>query len=601
LRLAKAALGGAVCLAIFGGGSTACRPDRSDASAGFPRAETLYVGGRQWGEPSSFNPLISNPDWPVSGTNLLYEYLLFYNPQSGKMEPLLAESYEVRQGEIEVVLNPAARWNDGKPVTGWDVKYSYDLGQKYKGVPVAPMWKYITEVKLTDESAPPYPRHVVLVLDKERNNPLIVLDSLTETRIVPKHVIEPLLAKVNGDINEFDKLKFDKDPVTSGPYRLHLYSSEKIVAIRDDGYWGNKALYNGKLPAPKYVIHPIYKGNDAFSVGLQQGRIDASSSFVPRIWLKKRKGVRSWFDNAPFFASASIPMLLVNVLKKPLDDVQMRRAMAFAINYKDIRELAVSGYSDELKPGLILPFGLESKYYSEEDAKKYGTWFDPDKARAILKEAGYTPVWAPDGQLVETHDSKGNKVPTVFIKSPTGWSDWETIVRIAVKSMREVGIDAREKFVDASIFWTMLFEGDFDMMMNTPSSNPAPSKPWSRFEALLTSKEWAPLGEKMYKNQGRFNNPKAPDYIPRLEELLDLIPTIKDEKALGDAYRELNRIYMQYQPSIPLVYRPDQFYEVSTRHWDNFPTADNPYTPPQIPGDRLGTKMLWQLKAVAAN
>ena len=181
-------------------GSTACRSDQGDASGGFPRAETLYVGGRQWGEPASFNPLISSPDWPVNGTNLLYEYLLFYDPQTGKMVPLLADSVDVRDGEVEVVMNPAARWNDGKPVTGWDVKYTYDLGQKYKGVPVAPLWNYITEVKLTDEGAAPYPRHVVFVLDKRRNNPLSVLDSLTETRIVPKHVIEPLLAKVNGDI-----------------------------------------------------------------------------------------------------------------------------------------------------------------------------------------------------------------------------------------------------------------------------------------------------------------------------------------------------------------------------------------------------------------
>ena len=39
--------------------------------------------------------------------------------------------------------------------------------------------------------------------------------------------------------------------------------------------------------------------------------------------------------------------------------------MAFAINYKDIRELAVSGYSEPLKPGLVLPFGLEQKFFSE--------------------------------------------------------------------------------------------------------------------------------------------------------------------------------------------------------------------------------------------
>jgi peptide/nickel transport system substrate-binding protein len=598
LGLAKAALAGAVSL-LFLCASSGCKPDpASDSSGSFPRAETLYVGGRQWGEPSSFNPLISSPDWPVNGTNLLYEYLLLYDPQSGKMQPLLAESFEVRQDEIEVVINAAARWSDGKPVTGADVKYTYDLGQKYKGVPHAPIWKYITEVKLPDEGKAPYPRHVVFALDKQRNNPLVVLDSLTETRIIPRHVVEPMLAQVNGDINEFDKLKFDRQPVVSGPYQLLSYSSEKIVLVRNENYWGNQALHAGKLPAPKYLVHPIYKSNDHFSVGLQQGRIDASSSFIPRIWLKKRKGVRSWFDKEPFFAASSIPMLFVNVTHKPLDDVKMRRAMAFAINYSDINELAVSGYSGPLKPGIILPFGLESKYYSAEDAQKYGTTFDPERAKATLKEAGYTAVWGADGQLVETHDAKGNKVPTVYIQSPTGWSDWESIVRIAVRSMRDVGIDAREKFIDASLYWSALPNGDFDLIMSTPSPNPAPSKPWSRFETLLTAKEWAPQGEKMFKNQGRFNNPKSPDYVPRFEELLDRIPTLTDEHELADAYRELNRLFMQYQPSIPLEYRPDQFYEVSTRHWDNFPTSDNPYTPPQIPGDRLGTLMLWQLKAV---
>ena len=197
-------------------------------------------------------------------------------------------------------------------------------------------------------------------------------------------------------------------------------------------------------------------------------------------------------------------------------------------------------------------------------------------------------MWGPDGQLVETRDAKGNKVPTVYIKSPTGWSDWESIVRIAVKSMREVGIDARERFVDASIFWTALYAGEFDLIMNTPSPSRRRPSPGRASRRLLTSKEWAPEGEKMYKNQGRFNNPKAPDYLPRIEELLDLIPSLQDEKALSDAYRELNRLFMQYQPSIPLVYRPDQFYEVSTRHWDNFPNAENPYTAAADPGRSAG-------------
>jgi len=588
-----------------------CRAER-DPSSAFPRAETLYVGGRQWGEPRSFNPLISSPDWPIDGINLLYETLFFYDWQTGKMEPLLAESYTLSENSLEVVLNPAARWNDGQPVTGWDVKFTFELAKKYKALKLAPLWKYIREVRLPDEPSDirtaalggRYPRHVVFVFNPERRNPLVVLDALqeaTQARIVPRHVIEPLLAGLGGDMNEFAKLKFDQNPVTSGPYRLFSYSSEKIVLVRDDAYWGNQALYGGKLPAPKYIIHPIYKSGDHFSVALQQGRLDVSCTFVPRIWLKRSKGVRSWYENEPFFVSLATPMLAINVNHRPLDDVKMRRAMAFAINYRDIRELAVSGYSKPLRPGLIVPFGPEAKYYSEEDAQKYGTYYDPEQAKALLREAGYRPVFGADGELVETRDAQGNRLPTIYVKSPTGWSDYESIVRIAVQSMRKVGIDARERFVDAGLYWPAQFTGDFDLLLFMPPPEPTPSKPWSRFEFLLTSKEWAPEGEKVYKNYGRFNHRGSPDYDPRIDELVELIPKLHDEGEIVAAYRELNVLFMRYQPTLPVVYRPDQFFEVSLRHWTHFPTAEDPYVPPQIPGDRLGTKMLWHLQPTGKN
>jgi peptide/nickel transport system substrate-binding protein len=44
----------------------------SQSATGFARNETLYVGGRQWGEPSSFNPLAGWQDWPVNDMNLIY-------------------------------------------------------------------------------------------------------------------------------------------------------------------------------------------------------------------------------------------------------------------------------------------------------------------------------------------------------------------------------------------------------------------------------------------------------------------------------------------------------------------------------------------------
>src|SRR5262245_50917777 len=119
-----------------------------------------------------------------------------------------------------------------------------------------------------------------------------------------------------------------------------------------------------------------------------------------RIWLKQPKGVRTWFEQEPFFVSLGIPMFYVNATHRLVDDAKMRRAMVFAINYRDIRELVVSGYSKPLKLGLIVPYGPESKYYSEEDVEKYGATYDPAKAKAILAEAGYKPIFGPDGELI---------------------------------------------------------------------------------------------------------------------------------------------------------------------------------------------------------
>jgi peptide/nickel transport system substrate-binding protein len=574
-----------------------CRRDhQSDA---FPRNETVYVGGRQWGPPSTFNPLEGQAAWPLvgyDGSNLLYETLLVFNPLDGSMQPLLAESYEIKDDRVDVVLQSKARWSDGKPFTAADVKYTFDIAREHKSFPHNVVWTYLREISVSETE----PRRMSFVFDPARKNPLIVLDFLQQTRIVPEHVIRPMLAAAKNDPNEFLKHKFDKNPVVSGPFTLHSYSDEKIVTVRRDDYWGNDVFFGGRKPAPKYLIHSIFKSNEAFSVGLRQGTLDMSTSFVPRIWLKYAKGVRTWYDKAPYFLSSAQTTLFVNVLNKPLDDLHYRRAMAFSIKYDDIRELAASGYSEPIKPGLILPFGLEGKYYSEEDAKQYGaTVFDPARAKEELRKGGYRPVFNQEGELVETLDASGKRVPTVFIKSPSGWTDWESIVRIVVNSMRAVGIDARERFIDGGLFWTAVFGGDFDLIMYNPSPSPTPSKPWSRFEFDLTSEEWAPVGEKMYKNFGRFNNPKSPSYIKRFDELIALIPTLKDEAEIAKAYRELNVLFMQHQPVIPLVYRADQFYEFSTRVWQGYPTSQNPFLPPQMPADRLGTRILWHLKPAA--
>jgi peptide/nickel transport system substrate-binding protein len=103
--------------------------------SGFPRDQTLYVAGSQWGDPSSFNPLAESwqPAWPVNDRfNLMYEPLVNYNTLTGKVEAGLGTLVSQNNDSVVVDLNPAAKWSDGKPVTAKDVKFVFDLGRKYK-------------------------------------------------------------------------------------------------------------------------------------------------------------------------------------------------------------------------------------------------------------------------------------------------------------------------------------------------------------------------------------------------------------------------------------------------------------------------------------
>ncbi|MFP4012934.1 MAG: ABC transporter substrate-binding protein [Chitinispirillaceae bacterium] len=582
-------------------GMVSCGGSKSGREVGFPRSKTLYMAGFQWGEPNSFNPLVDWPAFPVGGNyNLMYEPLMNFNSLTGEMEPLLARSYEKTPEVISAVLDPRAKWSDGKALTAEDVVFTFAIGKEYPSAPTRYVWDHISDISVdTVEIDSAKFERVNFTINKERNNPLVVLDFFQAVRIIPKHSIQALIESNGGDFSAVQKDKLDKDPVVSGPFNLLAYSGEKIVLKRRDDYWG-KALHDDRLPNPQYIIHPIYKSNDHFSISLQQGNLDISSTFIPRIWTQRKQDVHTWYSEAPYFVPAAMTMLMVNTTKEPLDNSTFRRAMAHAINYADVKELAFSQYSPDLQSGLILPFGTEKKFFSEEDVKQYGIEYDLEKAKELVKEAGYKSVFKK-GELSHMEDAEGNRVPTLFVKHPAGWTDWEAMVEIAVKGMRNAGIDVREGPVDASVYFNDMPTGKWDLLMHAPSVNVTPSQPWARFESVMSTRNWKPVGEKMNENQGRYNQPGTPGYNAKVDSLLKVIPTLTEEEEKVEAYRALNVIFMQDQVTLPLVYRPEQFYEFSTKNWTNFPNKDNPYTPPQIPCFGVGTKALWEIKSTAKN
>lgn len=239
-----------------------------------------------------------------------------------------------------------------------------------------------------------------------------------------------------------------------------------------------------------------------------------------------------------------------------------------------------------MQPGFILPFGTESKYFVKEDADKFGSTFDTEKAKAILSEAGYS--WDADGKLL---DKKGAPVRSFTIECPQGWTDWEDAIKVIVESFREIGLTAEEKFVDYSAWDKDLRLGEFDLAMKTQTAELSAASPWNRFEQVMGSLSSKPVGEDAFANQGRYKNDDA-------DKLITAIPAMTNEKELAAAYRELNKIFMETVPVLPVLYRPTQYYQFSTKHWTNFPTEENPYAPPQILIIAAGVKALWGIKPV---
>jgi len=548
----------------------------------YPRNETLYIGGFDWAPPTTFNPLDPDPNFPTDGNiRLMYESLLAYNQLTGDLDPMLADSYSQTDSTVTVHLDTRAKWNNGEKITVEDVIYTFKIDSI---LPTAHHnnWKHIKTVSADSDN------HITFHLAANRN-PLMVLNAIAETSILPKSVFEPLVKSAkNGKSYNMDKIlifKNENKPVASGPYTLKTYAPDQIVLERVENYW-RTSKYGGKKPAPKYIIHPIYDGNDNFNNAMIKGNLDISSIYLPRIWEKAKDSIRAWSREEPYQLPATITVLVVATQKEPFNNVSFRRALAHAIDFEKIKARALSNYTPTMQPGFILPFGPEKKYFNKEDADEFGYSYNTEKAREILAEAGYS--WNEEGKLL---DKKKKPVRNISIECPQGWTDWIDAINVIVESFAEIGITAVPSIVDYNIWDMNLRKGTFDLSMKTPPTEHSVACPWNRFYQILTDIGYKPIGEEAFANQGRFHD-------DGISMLLNEIPTITREDSLIQAYRELNKLFMQTVPVLPIMYRPSTFYQFSTKHWTNFPTAENPYAPPNNLVVATGVSALWEIVPV---
>jgi peptide/nickel transport system substrate-binding protein len=577
LGLAAMAVGGA----LIGVGTSGCgtaqtgRTQEAGGQAGRTGAagDTLFIAGFQWGPPTTFNPLAPVPAFPnaVRQPQYIYETLVRFNMLDGALSPGLGkELQEPDKQTIVVPLQDGTKWSDGSDLTADDVEFTFGLAKTNEGLWFSTVWQYVDSITATD------PRTVTFKLKTDPYNPNLVKDYIANVLILPKSVWSQISA---ANLVKETNLK----PVGSGPFNVDKADQTQVTLVRNDNYWGKTAF--GETPV-KVINHPIFKSNNDGDLKLESGEIDASQQFTAQIWKMWEKGrpVSTWKKEKPYHLPGNLPLLIPNLSKPGLDNVKVRQALAYSIDYPNIATTAMSDYSEPAKASLIVPVGFESKYFDQAAVDADGWTYDPEKAVSIL-EGELKAKKGSDG-IYQLPD--GTKLGGWTLITPTGWTDWNTACEVVAKSATEVGIGIKTQFPQAPTMTSRMQNGDFDLCMYS-YTGVNPSSPWVRFRDAMDDRGVAGMGKTAFYNYNRFSNDQVP-------ALLDAAAAATDDASRKTALSELDKIYRQQIPVIPLMYRPLEFYEFSETNWTNFPSEANPYAPPMWQG--AGIQWLFKIKKV---
>ncbi len=512
----------------------------------FPRNETLYIGGTQWGPPSNWNPM-RNWDYATGTVNLVYETLFLYDPMADAFTPWLAESGDPTDPAswpspdvYEVTLRDGITWSDGDPMTAEDVKYTIDLAQQ--GGPYADIANWIQSVEAVDDLT-------VRVTFAEAHYQQWA-NWLFQNPIVPQHLWKDRTAEeIFTGANE--------DPVGSGPYLYLTHDQDRMVWVKNDGWWGKDQV--GVDPKPKYIVDIVNSSNNVALGLVLQGGVDLNNNFLPGVarLIQGGYGLQTYYPQAPYMLSANTAWLFMNTTRPPMDDPAFRRALAYAI---DVEKIVHNVYGDIVVPANptgLLP--IWDKYVDQSVADRLGFSYDPAEAKRILADAGYKDS---DGDgFIENLD--GSPIE-LTIRVPNGWTDWMESINVISQSAQAVGINLATEFPTYDELVAARTPGDFDMVI--ANDRQVSNTPFTYYDYLFH----LPIDETTTAtmNYGRFESEKAWDLVQQLDRT-----PVDDVAGMQAVTSKLQALFLEEMPTIPLWYN-GAWAQASTTVWSGWPAED---------------------------
>jgi peptide/nickel transport system substrate-binding protein len=511
--------------------ATACGGSKSSKSGGSTAVTISNEQGTTW--TCGFNPFNSSVNFLSFGT--VYEELTFVNGlQSGKTTNWLAKSFAWSNGNktLTVTMRPGVKWSDGKPLTADDVFYTFNLLKKNPGLDLNAAWSVLQSVSQNGDqvtfnfktSAVPYFYYIA-----------------GQTPIVPKHIWTTIKNPVTYK---------DTHPVGSGPFKMASCSPQVIKYTKNPSYW-----QTGK-PTIETVYYPAFTSNDPANQQLASGKAQWGSQFIPNInsyYLNKSPDNHYWF---PPLVNVSI---FINLKDPILSDINVRKAMAYAIDRKKVSDIGEYGYEPPSnQTGIVTP--TFNDWLDKGLANQVN--YDPAKAKSILQNAGYT---MKNGVF-----EKNGKPLSFKIINIGGYSDWVASVQVIQSELKKVGIEITPENLSSTTYDADNFNGKFQLSYNgNESGGPTP---YYELRQLLYSKNSAPIGQPASSNWERYSNPQT-------DKLIEEYGATTDLAKQKEIVKQLEAVMVNEIPVIPVTEGVD-WYQYNTKGLSGWVTKDNTFAKP---------------------
>ncbi|MBA2467852.1 MAG: hypothetical protein H0V37_00430 [Chloroflexia bacterium] len=407
----------------------------------FQFSEPENMGGEviivQISDIGTLNTTLSTDVYSGWINGFLFDSLVGGSSIDGTDVPGLADYWEVAEDGVThtFYLNPNAVFHDGTPLTAADVEFTFQsvLAEDSLSVRRSTVASTLQELVVVDD-------HTVQLI-AQAPSATFVSDAAGQFGILPKHIWESVpFAEFGADPGATGQ-----DPtrvIGSGPFRfVEWVPNDHVTLEKNAEYWDT----NNVPYIDRFIYRVVADANTAVQ-SVVTGESDiAEVPFTQAVALRASNPEL----NTVNYDSLGMNFYHVNQdeTKETLFlDVRVRQALQYALDRELLAETVYQGFA--IQANGTQPV-LSQAYAPDRTNTVYN--FDPDMARALLEEAGWTDT---DGDGIV--DREGVRFSFEFIYSE-GVATYAQQIPYMQQAWREVGIEA----IPAAIpFQTLLDETD---------------------------------------------------------------------------------------------------------------------------------------------